>query len=223
MKSLPRFILPLYAALLIMTLSAGTVIAQNAAPASTWSQEDTLRIITEVQTRLRRLNNSSVFDWITFGFQGKTVVVEGYASLPVLKKNVDGALKGITGVESVDNRIEVLPASMNDDRIRAAVYSRIYTTSSLRKYNASQGSARQAIGPGRNVALMSGGITNSPPMGFHAIHIIVKDGNVTLYGVVNNDMDSAVANMQANTAPGAFSVENKLDIAGSAPKTAAAK
>jgi hyperosmotically inducible periplasmic protein len=224
-KAQTRLILSTFAAVLIFTFSAGTVIAQNAAPAPTptWSQDDALRIVQEVQKRLRRLNNSSVFDWITFGFQGKTVVVRGYASVPILKKNIDSALKGIAGVESVDNQIEVLPLSPNDDRIRAAVYSRIYTASSLRKYNASQGSARQAVGPGPNVALMAGGITNSPPTGYHAIHIIVKNGNVTLYGVVNNEMDSAVANVQANTAPGAFSVENNLEVAGSAPKTTAAK
>ena len=41
--------------------------------------------------------------------------------------------------------------------------------------------------------MMAGGITNDPPRGFHAIHIIVKNGNVTLYGVVNNSSDEAIA------------------------------
>ena len=68
---------------------------------------------------------------------------------------------------------------------------------------------------------MAGGITNDPPIGFHAIHIIVKNGNVTLYGVVNNAMDSAIAGMQANSAPGAFSVNNELIVQGSASKPAA--
>ena len=130
-------------------------------------------------------------------------------------------LKGIPGVESVDNQIEVLPNSPNDDRIRASVYNRIYTQPSLRKYNANQGSVAQAMGPGgRSVALMAGGITNNPPLGYHAIHIIVKNGNVTLYGAVLNDMDSAIAEVQANTAPGAFQINNNLVIEGSTSKPA---
>jgi hyperosmotically inducible periplasmic protein len=61
---------------------------------------------------------------------------------------------------------------------------------------------------------MAGGITNDPPRGFHAIHIIVKNGNVALYGVVNNESDAAIANIQANSTPGVFSVDNDLDVPG---------
>jgi hypothetical protein len=180
-----------------------------------------MRIAQEVQKRLARLTNFSVFDWITFGFHGKTVVVKGYASRPILKSDINNALKGIPGVESVDNEVDVLPLSPNDDRIRAAVYNRIYTQPTLRKYNANQGNLGQAIGPGGGVSLAAGGITNNPPIGFHAIHIIVKNGNVILYGVVLNEMDKTIAGMQANSAPGAFSVDNDLIVQGAASKPAA--
>ena len=204
-----------FAALLVLTLSTGTLISQT--PAPTWSQEDGMRIVKEVQKKLGGLTNFSVFDWITFGSHGKTLVLKGYASRPILKKDAESALKGISGIESVDNQLEVLPNSPNDDRIRAAVYNRVYTQPTLRKYNANQGSVAQALGPGgRSVARMAGGITNDPPMGFHAIHIIVKNGNVTLYGVVNNDTDKAIAGMQANSAPGAFSIDNDLIVQGAA-------
>ena len=218
---LTRRTLPLLAAALIFGVTAPAVIAQPA-PAPTWSQEDTLRIAKEVQKKLGGLTNYSVFDWITFGFHGKALVLKGYASRPILKSDAANAVKGIAGIESVDNQIEVLPNSPNDDRIRANVYSRIYTQPSLAKYNANQGSIARALGPGgRSVALMAGGITNDPPIGFHAIHIIVKNGNVALYGVVNNDMDKTIAGMQANSAPGAFSVDNDLIVQGSASKPAA--
>ena|SRR5580704_4065312 len=217
LSPLTRRTLPVIAAALIFTLAAPTVIAQS--PSPTWSQDDTLRIAKEVQKRLASLTNYSVFDWITFGFHGKTVVLKGFASRPTLKSSAAKVLKNIEGVESVDNQIEVLPVSNNDDRIRAAVYNRIYTQASLRKYNANQGSVAQAMGPGgRSVAMMAGGITNDPPRGFHAIHIIVKNGNVTLYGVVNNQSDAAIAYMQANSAPGVFSVDNDLIVPG-APKS----
>jgi hyperosmotically inducible protein len=225
MTSLPRLTqrtLPVLAAALIFSLSAPSVVAQT--PGPTWSQEDGLRIVKEVQKKLAGLTNYSVFDWLTFGVHGKTIVLKGYASRPILKSDAANALKGIPGIESVDNQIEVLPLSPNDDRIRAAVYNRIYTQPSLRKYNANQGSLAQAMGPGgRRFAMMAGGITNDPPIGFHAIHIIVKNGNVTLYGVVNNSGDAAIAGMQANSAPGAFSVDNDLIVQGSSAKPAAAK
>ena len=225
MSLLPRLtrqILPVVAAALVFSLAAPSIVAQT--PGPTWSQQDGMRIVQEVQKKLGNLSNYSVFDWITFGIHGKTIVLKGYASRPILKSDAANALKGIPGIESVDNEIEVLPNSPNDDRIRAAVYNRVYTQPALRKYNANQGSLAQAMGPGgRRFAMMAGGITNDPPIGFHAIHIIVKNGNVILYGVVNNDMDKAIAGMQANSAPGAFSVDNDLIVQGAAAKPAAAK
>jgi osmotically-inducible protein OsmY len=218
LSNLTRRTLPLLAAALVFSLVAPTVTAQS--PSPTWSQDDALRIAKEVQKRLGGLTNYGVFDWITFGFHGKTIVLKGFASRPTLKSSAANVLKGVPGVESVDNQIEVLPNSPNDDRIRAAVYNRIYTQPSLRKYNANQGSVAQAMGPGgRSVALMAGGITNDPPRGFHAIHIIVKNGNVTLYGVVNNATDEAIAGIQANSAPGVFSVDNDLIVQGATSKS----
>jgi hyperosmotically inducible periplasmic protein len=213
-----RSTLSAFAALLVFSLSAPAVFAQDPTPGPTWSQEDTLRIVKEVQKKLAGLVNYDVFDWLTFGLQGKTIILRGYASRPVLKDDAANAVKGIQGIEKVDNQIEVLPYSPNDDRIRAQVYNRIYTQPSLRKYNANQGNLGRAIGPGAGIALQAGGITNSPPMGFHDIHIIVNRGKVTLYGVVLNETDSAIAGMQANSAPGAFSVDNDLIVQGSSAK-----
>jgi len=218
MIRLTRRVIPALAASLVFTLSAPSLISQEPTPGPTWSQEDTVRIVQQVQKKLANLSNLGVFDWLTFGIKGKTLILRGYASRPVLKSDAENAVKGIQGIESIDNEIEVLPNSPMDDRIRASVYSRIYTQPSLRKYNANQGSIGRAIGPGAGIALAAGGITNSPPIGYHAIHIIVKNGNVTLYGVVLNQMDSSIAGMQANSAPGAFSVDNDLIVQGSASK-----
>lgn len=208
----------LTATLLALTLSAPACFAQNAAPGTSWSQEDSLRIIKEVQNKFGRLTTYSVFDWITFGIQGKTIVLKGYASRPILKEDAGRAVKSIAGVEKVDNQIDVLPNSPNDDSIRAAVYNRIYTQSSLRKYNANAGNLGRAMGPGASIASRAGGITTDPPIGYHAIHIIVKNGHVTLYGVVLNSGDAAIAGMQANSAPGAFSVDNDLVVEGAPAK-----
>lgn len=208
-------------AVLAFVISILPSFAQETQPGPTYSQEDTLRIAQEIRKRLLSLTDYSVFDSLSFGIHGKAIVLRGYASRPILKSEAEKAVKGIPGVESVENNIEVLPNSPMDDRIRAAVYNRIYTQPALRRYNANQGSIGRAIGPGPNIAAMAGGITQSPPIGFHAIHIIVKNGNVTLYGVVNNEMDSNIAGIQANSAPGAFSVDNDLIVQGSSSKPAA--
>ncbi|HMG02892.1 MAG TPA: BON domain-containing protein [Edaphobacter sp.] len=209
----------LTAALLSTILSVPTAApAQNVQQAAPLSQEDGTRIVNEVRKRLAGLPNFAVFDWITFGFKGRTLVLNGYASRPTLKDDAGRVVKDIPGIAGVDNEIKVLPLSPNDDRIRAAVYNRIYTQPALRKYNANQGSLAQAMGPGgRSFGMMAGGITNNPPIGYHAIHIIVNNGHVTLYGVVLNQSDATIAFMQANSAPGAFSVDNELVVEGQAP------
>src|SRR3984885_13895941 len=136
------------AAFLVLTVSAPVGLAQAPTPSPTWSQEDTLRIVKDIQKKLGGLTNYSVFDWITFGIQGKTITLKGYASRPVLKDDAERAVKGIPGISSVVNQIEVLPYSNMDDRIRAAVYNRIFTQPSLSKYNANAGSLARALGPG---------------------------------------------------------------------------
>jgi len=205
-----------------MTLITGaSALAQEPTPpqpAPTWSQEDLMRIVKEVQKKLGGLTNYSVFDWITFGVHGKTLVLKGYASRPTLKDDAARYVKGIAGIENVENEIVVLPLSNFDDRIRAQVYSRIYTQPSLSKYNANQGNIARAMGPaGASPAMMAGGITQNPPIGYHAIHIIVNNGHVTLFGVVNNTMDSNIAYIQANGTPGVFSVDNDLVVPGAKP------
>lgn len=213
-------LIPVLAVVLASTLSTCIVVAQNPAPEAGpgWSQPDTVRIVKEVQKRLSSLNNYSVFDWITFGLHDKTVILRGYASRPILKSEAENVIKRIPGVEAVDNQIEVLPTSMMDDRIRGAVYNRIYTQPALRRYNANQGTNRQAIGPGPSVARMAGGITADPPRGYNAIHIIVKNGNVALYGVVDSESDAAIADIQAKSTPGVFSVDNFLIVPQKPPK-----
>ena len=89
------------------------------------------------------------------------------------------------GVERVVNNIEVLPLSPNDDQIRMAVYRAVYGQASLNRY------ALNAVPP---------------------IHIIVKNGHVTLEGVVANEGDKNLANIAASGVPGVFGVTNNLRV-----------
>lgn len=153
-----------------------------------------------------------VFDYIHFAIKNDhTVVLRGFASRPSLKSGLESSIKKTNGVKAVQNEIEVLPLSPNDDRIRAAVYAAIYSYGPLQRYTSNRGGAART---GPSVARRAGGITNDPPFGWHAIHIIVKNGNVTLEGVVDSSGDLSLAGIRANQVPGVFSVDNALQVAG---------
>src|SRR5208282_3652397 len=114
-----------------------------------------------------------------------TVTLLGQVSRPSLKPDAEKAVKHIEGVEKVVNNIEVLPTSFDDDRIRRAAYRAIYGNSVLSQYQ------WRAVPP---------------------IHIIVKNGNITLEGVVARQMEKQIAGMQANGVHDVFSVTNNLVV-----------
>jgi hyperosmotically inducible periplasmic protein len=179
----------------------------NVSPSA--DQEKLLRIAQQVRKQIVTLPQYGVFDNIHFGISPDgTVVLRGEASRATLKFGSENAIKKIEGVEKVDNQIEVLPTSPNDDRIRAAVYAAIYSAGPLQKYTSNRGRR-----PTPSVARAAGGITNDPPIGYHAIHIIVKNGNVTLTGVVDNESDMAIAGIRVSGVPNVFSVDNQLQVA----------
>jgi hyperosmotically inducible protein len=204
-----RFAALLACAALLAAPSLGLAQAANTAQknnTNTWGEQDLTRIVGSVRKQLLSLSDYGVFDYLTFAIQGHSVVLNGYASRPVLKSEAEKVVKGIKGVESVQNNIKVLPYSQMDDRIRVGELVRIYGQPSLRKYtNAPIG---QDLYP--TVGRMAGGITQDPPVGWFAIHIIVDNGHVILAGVVDNPTDAEIANVQANSVPGVFSVTDNL-------------
>ena len=195
------------AATLLVTSAA---FSQEGSEAPTAQQQAVEKIAEQVRKQIVTLSVYGVFDNIYFGIKGgDTVVLYGKASRPILKSSAEKVVKQIQGVKNVDNQIQVLPVSPNDDRIRVHVYAAIYRYAPLQKYSSTRG----RVGPGGpSVARMAGGITNDPPIGWHAIHIIVENGNVTLFGVVDNDGDLALAEMRANGVSGVFSVTNELQV-----------
>jgi hyperosmotically inducible periplasmic protein len=143
------------------------------------------RIEREVRHELVMLPYYGVFDNLSFRVNGGTVTLMGQVSRPTLKTDAERVVKGIEGVERVVNNVEILPLSSLDDEIRLATYRAIYGHTALNRY------VLRAVPP---------------------IHIIVKNGNVTLEGVVANEGDKNIAGLQANTVPGVFSVTNNLKV-----------
>jgi len=152
----------------------------------TQSYEDWLK--REVRHELVLLPWLSVFDNLEYSVNGYQVILKGQVVRPSTKSDAEAAVKKIEGVESVDNEIEVLPVSTMDDQTRIAEYHAIYSQPMLEKY--SQGTVQ-------------------------SIHIVVKNGHVTLEGTVMNESDKNVAGIQANGVPNVFSVTNNLRVEGS--------
>ncbi len=159
---------------------------QDNQPTGALSQKSIDRIIKEVHHELVMLPFYGVFDNLAYKVDPDgTVTLLGQVARPTLKSDAEKAVKGIEGVEKVVNNIEILPTSLNDDRIRRAAYRAIYGNSVLSQYQ----------------------LRAVPP-----IHIIVKNGNITLEGVVARPMDKQIAGIQANGVHGAFSVTNNLAV-----------
>ena len=144
------------------------------------------RLESEVRHQLVMLPWYSVFDNLAFRVEGDKVTLFGQVTRPTLKSDAETAVKSIEGVASVVNNIEVLPLSPMDDQLRLAVFRAIYGEGGLSRY------AVQAV---------------------PSIHIIAKNGNVTLEGVVDNEADKNLANLRANQVPNVFSVKNNLVVA----------
>lgn len=149
------------------------------------SSRGAARITREVRHELVMLPYYGVFDNLAYKVDGYTVTLLGKVTRPTLKSDAENVVKKIEGVEKVTNEIEVLPLSPSDDGVRRAGYRAIYGDSVLNRY------ALQAVPP---------------------IHIIVKNGNVTLEGVVATEADKNVAGIRANGVPGVFSVTNNLRV-----------
>jgi hyperosmotically inducible protein len=149
------------------------------------SQKGQDRLTKEVRHELVMLPYYSVFDDLAYKVDGETVTLFGAVTRPTLKSDAENVVKKIEGVTRVVNNIEVLPVSPNDDQIRRAVYRAIYSQPGLDMYS-----------------------LRAVP----SIHIVVKNGNVTLTGAVGNEGDKNRANIAANGVSGVFSVKNDIQV-----------
>src|SRR5579859_1438866 len=143
------------------------------------------RITREVRHELVMMPQLSIFDNLAYKVDGDTVTLLGQVRNAFLKDEAGKAVRNIEGVERVNNQIKVLPVSFNDDRIRREVARAIFNDSRLFPYS----------------------IQSLPP-----IHIIVKNGQVSLEGVVRDQADKNTAGIRANGVPGVFALQNNLKV-----------
>jgi hyperosmotically inducible periplasmic protein len=185
MSNFKRVRLFLLAAVIACTGLSGISGAARAQDKPRTSSNAAANLQREVYHQLVLLPRLTLFDNLQFQVNGDSVILTGQVTNPTLKDDAKKAVKGIEGVSSVTDNIEVLPVSPDDVQIRRAEYRAIYGFPGLELY---------ATG------------SQQP------IHIIVKNGHVTLIGTVSNEMDKTIVQHQALSVPSVFGVDNQLKI-----------
>ena len=144
------------------------------------------RLATEIRHQLVMLPYYSIFDDLSFRVNGGMVTLMGAVTRPTLKSDAENVAKRVEGVTQVNNEIEVLPLSPMDNQIRRAMARVIYGDPSIG--------------------------TRYGYQALPSIHVLVKNGNVTLKGYVANEFDKNLINVRANGVPNVFKVVNDLQV-----------
>ena len=118
----------------VVLLAAVSVAFAQDAQRDQPSAKSQERITKEVRHELLMLPYFGVFDYIAYKVDGYNVTLFGQVVRPTLKSDAENAVKHIEGVEKVDNQIEVLPPSSQDDAIRRRLFRAIYQYPALQRY-----------------------------------------------------------------------------------------
>jgi hyperosmotically inducible periplasmic protein len=181
-KRMLGIVLPIF----LLGFAAISVASTHNAANPAGSNKQPLSLTDQVRHELVMLPYFGVFDNLGYSIEdSNTVVLTGQVVRPILKSDAEAVVRRIQGVSKVVDNIEVLPLSPFDDAIRLRTYRAIFSRPGFEKY------ADQAVSP---------------------LRIIVKNGNITLDGVVGNQMDKTIAAMAARSVFGAFSVTDNLTI-----------
>jgi hyperosmotically inducible periplasmic protein len=145
--------------------------------------DDQLRQTLSDRLRYDRVGYGIAFNVITLDVKDGVVTLGGTVRDYPSRDSAVAVTETTPGVKDVIDNIEVAPTSIFDDELRVRLYRAIYGSPTLRRYE---------MDPQK------------------PIRIVVENGHVTLYGVVDNGMDKQIAGTQANSVPGVFSVDNQL-------------
>lgn len=162
---------------------AAMVPSTSAVATASDSRSPGHHIDASVARAIEQLPEYGVFDLLTFTIDHGTVTLNGFVSRPELATSAVAAVELIGGVKGVVNKVQLLPTSTQDEWIRLAVFHRLYEEDFLTRY---------AHG------------------GCYLIHIVVRNGHVTLAGVVEDELDKEDASIRARAAVGSFAVDNQL-------------
>ena len=138
-----------------------------------------------VADQVRRSSYFTVFDDVEIGVENGVVTLTGYVTQPIKSEDLARRVSHVDGAQDFVNRLEVLPASIGDDRLRNIIANAIYRDPSFSNY------ASQAVPP---------------------VHIIVRNSSVLLTGVVNSEVERRQAENIVRGIPGIIGVQNTLRV-----------
>ncbi len=174
-------------------LLAGATLMLGAGKADKPAPGTDAAIAQQVRHELVMYPRYTIWDDVSFRVNGGQVELSGAVTQPFKKSDMERLVRNVPGVTGISDRIEVLPLSDQDSRLRVQVARAIYRDPSLNRY------AMQAMPP---------------------IHVIVDNGHVTLNGVVSTEMDKQIAGVRAATAGLSFGpVVNNLRVENPARKS----
>ena len=161
---------------------------RNQVEVATTAPDEQLQKELADKLRYDRVGYGNAFNNLALNIQNGVVTVSGDVRDYPARDSAIAIAETTPGVKEVIDGINVLPLSPMDDDIRLRVARAIYGHPSLSKY---------AMDPQK------------------PIRIVVENGHVTLYGVVDSPMDKQIAEMQAKSVANVFSVDDKLMVASS--------
>ena len=147
--------------------------------------ESDQKLAERIAEQMRRSTYFTVFDDVEIGVDNGVVTLTGYVTQPIKSDDLARRASHVDGVQEFVNKLEVLPASLGDDRLRAIIANTIYRDPTFSNY------ASQAIPP---------------------IHIIVRNSSVLLTGVVNSEVERRQAENIVRHIPGIIGVQNALRV-----------
>ena len=142
------------------------------------------KTVEKIRHELAMMPYLTEYDFISFSFVQGQVILSGWTVRTTNRSTAENLVKRIEGVEKVTNNIDVLPLGRNDMQIRQA--ARVGLQRRLPRYFWGSGSD---------------------------IKIIVKNGDIILLGMVQNQTDSDIATIQCKSVPMSFHVFNMLRVA----------
>ena len=175
----------LLATLIVSVLSLNTAFAATSAEATAAKQtveRKDLQVFNDIADQVNRYTQLTIFDSISASVTDGRVVLSGWVTMPFKRDDIEKRVRKVEGINSVDNKIGVLPVSQFDDELRFRIARAIYSHSLFWSYAA---------------------MVNPP------IRVVVNHGRVTLEGVVQSNVDRMLARSLASGF-GEFSVKNEL-------------
>lgn len=166
------------------TFGAASAEASASAKATADRQADRkdLQVFNDIAAQVNRYTQLTIFDSVSASVNDGRVVLTGWVTMPYKRDDLERRVRKVEGVNTVDNKIGVLPVSQFDDDLRFRIARAIYGHSLFWNY--------------ANMA--------NPP-----IRIVVNRGRVTLEGVVQSNVERMLARSLASGF-NAFEIKNSL-------------